>query len=298
MNAEAGGLTPRLASRLEYTTADEPLFNYCLWQYQPPAPAAGKYSSANLLYHTFELAGLDERAYEMVDRIRQAIGVSRTVWGVKLLGDQLAWEYYFYDYRRRNRERSITRVLEAIRPLIRCDVQPNESLHYFMFSLDVTRAMLAGEQEMEQVHMYLGNVGSTVSSGVSYALTKNERRLENYYFFFKPANALDEIIGKVACSAFIDPADVDLSQIIWPELVECDTVCVANKRHNDCIYFSGVNVDQFLFFLERLRYPAPIIAYVKEHRSQLDHLLFDVGFDYTFGADGLQVVKSGYYGTF
>lgn len=297
MNPGAGS-TRDLASRLEYTTPGEQFFNYCLWPYTPVASPEGKFSPANLLYHTFELAGLDERAYEMVERIRQAIGVSRTVWGVKLLGDTLAWEYYFYDYRRRKRERSISRVLEAIRPMIRCGVQPNEALHYFMFSLDVTGAMLTGEREMEQVHMYLGNVGSTVSSGVSYALTKNERRLENYYFFFRPAEGLDEIIGKVACSAFIDPEEVDLSEIIWPELVECDTICVANKRHNDCIYFSGVNVDQFLFFLERLRYPAAIIGFVKEYRAQLDHLLFDVGFDYTFGADGLRVVKSGYYGTF
>lgn len=290
--------TDGLASRLEYTTPGDRFFNYCLWEYAPVAPVEGKFSPANLLYHTFELAGLDERAFEMVERIRAAIGVSRTVWGVKLIGDTLAWEYYFYDYRRRQRKRSISRVLDAIRPLIRCDIQPNELLHYFMFSLDVTGALLAGERELEQVHMYLGNVGSTVSSGVSYALTKSERRLENYYFFFRPANGLDEIIGKVACSAFIDPEEVDLSEIIWPELVECDTICVANKRHNDCIYFSGVNVDQFLFFLERLHYPAPIVAYVKEHRAQLDHLLFDVGFDYTFGMDGLRIVKSGYYGTF
>jgi hypothetical protein len=291
-------MTTALGDRLERSTDQDRFFNYCLWEYQPIASCEHKFSPATLLYQTFAHAGLDESAYEMVDRIRAGIGRTQTVWGVKKLGNELSWEYYFYDYRRRNRERSMSRVIKAIEPLIHCTVQPNESHHYFMFSINVTNALVTGVRHLDEINMYIGNVGSTVSSGISYALTPTERRLENFYFFYKRAAGLDPIIGKVVCSAFIDPVEFPITDIIWPELVDCDTICVANKRHNDCIYFSGINVDQFIYFLERLSYPEPLVSFVKSNRSRLDHLLYDVGIDYTLGLNGLKIIKSGYYGTF
>ena len=57
-----------------------------------------------------------------MEAIREKIGPFRTVFGIKLLPDRLAWEFYFYDYARRHREVSITRVLRAIRPFLRCDL--------------------------------------------------------------------------------------------------------------------------------------------------------------------------------
>lgn len=288
-----------LALRMEYASAQDQFSNYCLWPYEPVAPVDGKWSSANLLFHTFEVAGLDERAYEIVDRIRAALGIGNTVWGLKLLGDgTLGWEFYFYDYRRRQRERSLSRVLAAIRPLVGCNIVPNETLHYFMFSLDFDQAVVTGARDLDMVHLYLGNPGSTVSSGVSYGLTTRGRELENFYFFYKPRVGVEGILGKVLCSAFIEPAEFDSSEILWPELADCDTICVANKRFNDCIYFSGVNLAQFLFALKELRYPAPLVDFIESNRGRLDHLLFDIGFDYHYTTGGLCVLKSGYYGTF
>ena len=64
------------------------------------------------------------------------------------------------------------------------------------------------------------------------------------------------------------------------------------------MYFSGVDVGQLLFFLQRLNYPAETIAFVQGHRARLDHLLFDVGFDYAMRDGRLVTLKSGYYGVF
>ena len=108
-----------------------------------------------------------ERAFDIVEAIRDAIGPFRTVFGVKLIQSRLAWEFYFYDYARRQREVSISRVLEAIRPLVRCDVPVNESLPYFMFSLDLDAELAASRRDLDVVHMYVGNPGSTVSSGIA-----------------------------------------------------------------------------------------------------------------------------------
>ena len=83
-----------------------------------------------------------------------------------------------------------------------------------------------------------------------------------------------------------------------PELFECQKICVAKKRFADAIYYSGISVDQLLWFFRRFAYPAAIIAFVAEHRAGFEHLLFDVGIDYLTGQDGrLLYPKTSYYST-
>jgi hypothetical protein len=287
-----------LADRLETTTENDPYFSYCLWPYRPVAPSAGKLRQVNLLFQTFDLMNADERMFELVGLIRQAVGLGHTVWGAKFSGGTLSWEYYFYDYRRLARVRSIPLVLDAIRPLVRCELPPGEQVPYFMFSLDVGDELVAGARGLDEIHVYIGNVGSAVSSGISYSFTGAGRRLENFYFFFDPRKHLADIRHKVASSVFLEIERVGPDEVIWRELLDCNTVCVANKQRNDCIYFAGVRVDALLWFLERMRYPDSIVAFVCEHRDRLDHLLYDVGIDYRMEDGKIVVLKSAYYGTF
>lgn len=284
--------------RFEYSTGRDPALNYCLWEYSPAVPTEDKFRSVNLLFQSFDHAGIDDRAFDIVEAIREAIGAFRTVFGIKLLHDRLAWEFYFYDYKRREREVSITKVLAAIRPFVRCAIHANENLPYFMFSLDIDAELARGARDMDVVHMYVGNPGSTVSSGIAYALRADATTLENFYFFFDAESQLGEAADKICCSAHIDATAQPVDEILLPELRRCQTICVANKQTHDCVYFSGINVDQLLFFLTRLQYPEPITSFVRENRNNLDHLLFDVGFDYRMQAGRLAVLKSGYYGVF
>jgi hypothetical protein len=284
--------------RTEYATRDDPARNYCLWDYVPCAPVEDKFRAVNLLYQSFELAGVEARAYDIVEALREGIGMFRTVFGIKLVGGALAWEYYFYDYARQGREVSISRVLAALAPHVRCDVRPNENLPYFMFSLDFDAELFRGGRDMDVVHMYVGNPGSLVSSGIAYALRPETTTLENFYFFFDAGRQLDEAWDKISSSAYIDDTRIAMDEVLIPELRECHTICVANKRTHDCVYFSGVTVDQLLFFLERLRYPQAILSWVRGNRGNLDHLRFDVGIDYRMEGGRLAFLKSGYYGVF
>ena len=287
----------RLPGRLEYATDADPALNYCLWDYDRPAPAEDKFRSVNLLYQSFDAAGLDERADTAVDLLRDAIGPFRTVFGVKLIEGRLGWEFYFYDYRRRAREVSISRVLAALRPLIPCGLTPPETLPYFMFSLDFDSARLGGAA-FDVVHMYVGHPGATVSTGIAYALRAGQTVLENFYFFFDARTELDQVAVKVTSSAMFDDTKLALAAVLLPELCRCRTICCANKQTHDCIYFSGVTVEQLIFFLERFSYPPSVQAWVEENRAMLAHLLFDVGFDYRMDGNKLRVLKSGYYGVF
>jgi hypothetical protein len=73
---------------------------------------------------------------------------------------------------------------------------------------------------------------------------------------------------------------------------------VANKQGNDAVYFSRINVDQLIFFLKKMRYPMELVSFIEENRSKLDHLLYDVGYDYKMDGKDLVILKSGYYGIF
>ena len=288
----------RLADRFEYTTAADPALNYCLWDYSPAAPVDDKWRSVNLLYQSFEVAGIDDRAFDVVEALRESIGAFRTVFGIKLLGDRLAWEFYFYDYDRQQRSVSASRVLAALRPWLGCRLAVDEQTPYFMFSLDFDADIAAGRRALDVVHLYIGNPGSAVSSGIAYALRSGGCRLENFYFFFDAMGQRDQIIDKLICSAHGIAGQVPIEQVLVPELADCRTICVANKSGHDCIYFSGVDVKQLAYFLSRLDYPLPIRQFVAEHHHRLDHLRFDVGFDYRTEGGRLQIIKSGYYGVF
>ena len=282
---------------MELTKPDDLYYDYCLWRYKPVASSEKKLRSANLLYHGFEVARAPESAYGLVQAIRQGIGMFNTVWGVKQIGGELRWEFYFYDYRRRARERSATRVLQIMRRFIPCAVVPSERLNYFMFSLDVNGDLLKGSADLEEVHLYIGNPGSAVSSGICYSVTVDRAKLENFYFFFD-AKRLDEIIGKINSSMFFDTTSADINRLLWPELRNCGVIVVANKQQNDALYFSRITIDQLLFFLQKMGYPSPHVAFVEANRNRLDHLLYDVGIDYRMEGGELRFLKSGYYGIF
>jgi hypothetical protein len=286
------------AERLEYLVADAPCFNYCLWPYEPRRPVAGKFAGVNLLYQSFAEAGIDPRAYDLVDRIRAGIGPFRTVFGIKWAAGRLSWEFYFYDYARREREVSISRVLDVVRPLAPCGIRVNESLPYFMFSLDVDDALLTGRRDIDVVHMYVGNPGSTVSSGIAYGVRATATTLENFYFFFDAEKQLADAAAKIACSARLDATRIDVNRILHPEFRACRTICVANKQAADTVYFSEVDVDQLLSFLRTLDYPPGTIRFVESNRALLDHLRYDVGFDYVADEADIRVVKGGFYGVF
>ncbi len=283
---------------LEFANGTEAQYDFCLWEYPPPAPSAGKLRSANLLANSFEAEGMGERAFEVVDAIRRGLGDSRSVWGVKEEGGRISWELYFYDYDRLGRTRSIPRVLELIRPWVPCDVAVSEGQPYFMFSLDLGRAQLIDGKALDDIQVYIGNIGGTVSSGICYEVTRGGARLKNLYYFFDARTEMENIIGKVTSSIHLDAPGLNLDSILWPDLRECPIIVVSNKQQRDGVYFSRINVDQLLVFLERLRYPKEHLNFVAGNRSRLDHLLYDVGFDYCVENGRLRIVKSAYYGVF
>ena len=187
---------PVAGERLEFCSNQDRFCDYCLWDYQPLTSVDQKFRSVNLLYHSFAYAGLDDRVYALCDAIREGIGAFQTVWGIKQAGGRLSWEFYFYDYGRLERKVSITRLLQIIKPFIPCTLIYSENRPYFMFSIEIDHRHINHRQRLDEIDIYIGNVGSSVSSGICYALTGTGLRLDNFYFFFDAKTERENIVGR------------------------------------------------------------------------------------------------------
>ena len=285
-------------SYIEYAADGEDQFDFCLWPYAPVQACGGKLRSISLLADSFEVQRTGPRALDMVLSIRREFGDLRSVWGIKQSGGTISWEFYFYDYARTERERSIPRLLSAIRPWVSCDIKTSEASPYFMFSVDLSHQLLSDGGALDEVQMYIGNIGSMVSSGICYGVTRQQIRLKNFYFFFDARKEIDEIEGKVLTSAFLDPIGLTLDDILWPELRDCEVIVVSNKPDRDGVYFSRIKVAQLLWFMKRMQYPSDQIRFLEDNMDRLDHMLYDVGFDYRMEGGCLKILKSAYYGVF
>ena len=68
---------------LERSAPGDRYADYCLWDYPPVAPPAGKLRCANLLWRALAAAGAGPRFYEACRALRTGLGPFRTVFGVK-----------------------------------------------------------------------------------------------------------------------------------------------------------------------------------------------------------------------
>lgn len=280
---------------VEWAEPGDRTADYCLWEYAPLSPMEGKFRQSMLLFHALDVAGCDKRIAEAVRLIRSEIGAFRTVWGVKLAGGQVSTELYFYDYARLERDVSIRRVLRALSPLVACDLKASELRPYFMASVELDDSVVTSRC-LTEIDVYMGSPGASVSAGTCHALTTQGLSFKNFYFFFDALRDMEDIAAKIACSAHLDLPGLRIEDILWPQLVDCSVIVVANKRSGDGVYFSRIRVEQLIFFLERLHYPPRLVAAISANRGRLDHLLFDVGFDYVMLDGRVSITKSAFYG--
>jgi hypothetical protein len=292
MNVAANILT----TDLEYAAPRDRYADYCLWDYPPVTPPAGKLRCANLLWRAIDAVGGAPHLKTACMALREKLGPFRTVFGVKKIAGRLSYEFYFYDYARLERDVSITRILEILSPFVNCPLNYSEGRPYFMFSIDLDEEIASGQRPLDIINVYVGNPGSSVSSGICYELSSSGLRLANFYFFFDARKEMDQITAKVACSSHHDLRGLPISAILRPELLDCEVVVVANKKFNDGVYFSRIKIDPLIEFLERESFPADLVVFAKEHRNGLDHMLYDVGIDYAVEGGTVKVLKTAFYG--
>jgi hypothetical protein len=272
-------------------------FDYCLQPYQPRRPPTGKLRAENVFRRALQAMGCLDAFGQPIAALQQALGRDMTVWGIKHDGTSTWCELYVYDPRKEEPAATLGALRETLAPWARILPEVRESVPYMMVSFDLF-ADTFDRGEVPEVNLYL--TGTPEHEGRSYRVTATSRELENTYCFMEPKRDIDRLLSLLRSSLFVDYGDPRvLSRVLVPELFACKRVCVAKKRHRDGIYFSGIDVDQLLWFLRALAYPATITSFVAQHRGGFEHLYFDVGIDYEQHPDGsIAYTKSSFYGTF
>ncbi|MXU66705.1 hypothetical protein [Oceanomicrobium pacificus] len=270
----------------------DPFRDFCQWRYDPPAPPTDDaLRSAALLHASFEAGNAPALLPQLADRLVAGLGRFNTVWGVKWADGRMGWEFYIYDYGRDRRERGLVELRAALDGLVTLPEGDFEHLPYFMVSLEIDA------DGLPQLDLYLGNPGSSVSSGICYGIRSSGLELRNFYFFFDAKAEQKASWDKITESAHLDRGAPDPAAFIWPEIGPMETLVVANKRQADGIYFSRIRVAGLRAFLARLAYPAALQDFLAAQGTGFDHLLFDVGWDFRQDADGqVQPIKGSFYG--
>ena len=293
MNAPARDIAaPR---PLERSTDEDRYFDYCLQPYDPLRDPRGKLRSESLLWNSLDTAGAPPALDAALRAVQRTAGRDMTVIGVKHQEGRLWWELYFYDRLKEDPAVLATSIIDAVAPWFRIVPRPRETVPYFMFSFDVHPETAEGGS-VDVVNLYLPYY--EVQGGRSYKLSAERLEMDNVYRFLHPKTEIRQILHDIRQSVFVDYSRVALSRVLWPELIDCNRICVAKKRFADAVYYSGIDVGQLLFFLHALHYPDLIVSFVEANRSSLDHLRFDVGIDYAMLPDGtVSTTKSSYYCT-
>jgi hypothetical protein len=279
-------------------TAQDPPLDYCHWPYERPAKvSAGAWQSSALLYQSFKVAGLSDRVLALCDAIRAAAGPFQTVWGVKWADGRLSWEFYFYDYTRMQRRFGTAAFRQTCTGPLNLRVPDGDDRPYFMFSVELDARQIEHAEPVTQLDLYIGNPGSSVSSGICYGLSAAGMELRNFYFFFDAKAHFHDIREKIVSNAHVPLARLRIEDILWPDMDDAQTIVVANKRFNDGLYFSRIRAKKLLLFLDRMEFPVPMRAFLRDNLARFDHLLFDVGYDYRPSQQGgLQLLKGSFYG--
>jgi hypothetical protein len=267
------------------------LFDYTLLPYEPVSDVDGKHTSSFVLDAVIDAAGAGDLR-RSVRSLQTALGVDATVWGAKRDGSGYSWELYFYDYSREDPRYRVDNVLEAVgdaAPALTLAVAEHPRRH-FMFSVDVCCSA------PRPVHLYFYDVGERMT-GLSYGAAPDGWVLENHYAFYEPGGDDRVLREKVQDSPHLPPG-ASAQAVLVPELLACRRICVANKPTCDGVYFSGVRLSQFLRFLEAFGHDPALVSTIARNENALDHMLYDVAFDYRVSPSGeVEVLKSAFYGT-
>jgi hypothetical protein len=279
------------AAPLERAGAADEFHDYVLSRYEPLASPEGKLRSLNLLVESFALAGVEAKGLVLMNRLRAEYGPYRTVWGIKWHRDTqaLAWELYFYDFDRVHADCTLPRIVELCAPSLQVEAEEPQPLPWHMISIEFGREHLLGGPPVP-AHLYIDMR--------SYELRGRQLLFENVYTFHDPRGAIDEVLHRLRSSVHFDPARDELATLLPPALFRSARVCVANKRGSDGVYASRILTPALLWFMERNAWPAPLTGFVRDAAAELDHLLWCVGGDFRRGALGLELGKTGLYGTF
>jgi hypothetical protein len=260
--------------------------DYILTEYAPRVDPAGRLHPAALLRFALRRESLLDRAWPIAEALRKWLGTDKTVWGLKHGPSGFAVELYFYNFVAnapgRNRA-SATALAEVLRPWLRVEGSVDESLPYFMCSVEISADAIDRRLAPPwRVYLGTGDVNRT-QAGFSYRAEAVDRYVtENHYWFYKAADPreIEDAIRRVRASPRAGSGDREAA-LAPPWLRECHTICFAVKPRHDGLYFSRIGSEQLVRFLKGHPFGAPYVEVLEAEADGFAAIRWDLGFDFT-----------------
>ena len=273
--------------------ADEQPYDYVLLPYPPVTPTEGKLASVNVLRESFAMMGVEEEGMRIVDGVIQWLGSGRTVWGIKYRGpdEPMSWEFYFYHRDRPGRELTLDGVLDSVAPHLEFSAELDRPVDWLMFSFEFGPEELK-TRTVPHVSLYVRD------SNLSYDLIGSDLVATNLYLFYDTSTDTIPLLQRIHSLVHFTGEGNQLGVLMPPVYYRCRTVCVANKRQYDALYFSRTSQRGLHRFLEAFEWPEHLRRYMESNREGFDHLLWDIGYDFRLSGGDIQWGKSGFYGYF
>lgn len=279
--------------------------DYILTEYAPRVDPTGRLHSATLLRYALRREGLADRFWPIAEGLKVWLGPDKTVWGFKHGPAGFAVELYFYNFvanaAGKNRA-STTALAEVMRPWMTVEGGVDESLPYFMCSVEVSAAVLdSGRAPPWRVYLATGDVHRP-PTGFSYRAEAPDRYVaENHYCFYKAGNAneLEDAVRRVKATPRTRSPDAE-DALIPAFLRECHTVCYAVKPNHDGLYYSRIGSEQLVRFLRSRRLGTQYADLLEAEASGFAAVRWDLGFDFSasHGSAGIDVRKYAVHGVF
>lgn len=273
--------------------------DYILTDYQPLRDPAGGLHSCSALNYVLRAYGVSQSVWDGLRAVRGYLGADETVWGFKTdIEGNLGLELYFYNTSRNqpSNKKQVTGLSKLLDPFMKIDSRVDESIPYFMCSLDLPMGPEA--TSANNFHVYVaGERLRDGYDGISYLVDGDLLRLENYYTFYRTKEQLHDVKNRLGAS--IRSGDNDSQARLMPtRLKRCYSICYATKPRHDALYFSRISTEQLSEALA-LHFPGPSAALFGQHAEAFGHLCWDIGFDFCL-PDPMQqtarIEKVGFYG--
>ncbi len=279
-------------------------YDFVMNSYAMAADPASRPTSLDLFVATLPADAVQRAVFEeMTGAIVDAVGPDRTVWGMKQEEGRVSWELYFYPHRRapadtpesyfEKARQAFTDVVGWAAPW---SIPANASLVSFEFVLDGDGVRPSAE--LDVYHLIEGGAAMILA----YRRTHEVYRLKNTYESFALPEAREELAARLAASRYAFAGNEGIAVDHWLGEIDatrrCELAWCSYKPDADGVYLGLVDVADLADHLDRFAYPAHLRAWVRERLGDLDHLHYDLGYDYRVVDGAVQVAKTGFYGYF
>jgi hypothetical protein len=181
----------------------------------------------------------------------------------------------------------VTRIATILRGLgLEVPGGVDEGLPYFMCSIDLGRAALLGGR-CDGFRVYVqSHEQARAPCGISYRVDSRGHHLENHYWFYDARSGPEtaDVRRRLRGSPHAGSAAAH-DALLRTDLARCHTICFATKPRCDGLYFSRLDTQQLIGFLddpEPRTHPVTtrIAALLRAHDHDFAHARWDLGFDF------------------